>query len=75
MMLQSHIIDIDGTFVGAAVRVAEGYKFVAVGTRLQGLDGRVVPALAELRRIARSAYHSGRIPAPPPAAQMVTQVA
>ena len=67
-MLQSHIVDIDGTFVGIAVRLPDGYRFVAVGGRLLALDGRVVPTLAELLRIARSAFLSGRV-APPPAAQ------
>jgi hypothetical protein len=64
-MLQSHIVDIDGTFVGAAVRLPEGYKFVAVGGRLTGLDGRVLPTLAELRRVARAAFFSGRVPVQP----------
>ncbi len=71
-MLQSHIVEIDGTFLGAAVRLADGYKFVAVNDRLNGLDGRVSPTLWELRRMARAAFLSGRIPNPPaPAAAMV----
>jgi hypothetical protein len=61
-MLQSHVVEIDGSFVGAAVRMPDGYKFVAVDVRLDGLDGRVLPTLAELRRTVRAAYFSGRVP-------------
>jgi len=64
-MLQSHIVDIDGIFVGAAVLISGGYKFVAVDRRLVGLDGRVLPTLGDLRRAARSAFFSGRVPAAP----------
>jgi hypothetical protein len=74
-MLQSYIVDIDGTFVGAAVRQADGYKFVAVDGRLTGLDGRVLPTLAELRRIARSAFFSGRVPAAPLAVALAAHLA
>jgi len=74
-MLESHIIDVDGTFVGAAVRLPDGYKFVAVNGRLPGLDGRITPTLGELRRIARSAFFSGRVPAPPPPPELVAHVA
>jgi hypothetical protein len=67
-MLQSHVVEIDGIFVGAAVRLPEGYKFVAVDVRLDGLDGRVLPTLAELRRIVRAVFFGGH---PPPAAVVV----
>jgi hypothetical protein len=63
-MLQSHIVDIDGIFVGAAVLISGGYKFVAVDRRLVGLDGRVLPTLGDLRRAARAMFFSGRVPAP-----------
>ncbi len=69
-MLQSHIVEIDGTFVGTAVRLPDGYKFVAVGGRLLALDGRMVPTLAELLRIARAAFLSGRV-APPAAPRSI----
>ena len=68
-MLQSHIVDIDGTFVGAAVRTPEGYKFVAVDGRMLALDGRVAPTLAELRHLARAAFFTARV-APPAAGSM-----
>src|ERR1700690_2344505 len=56
IMRQSHVVDIDGSFVGAAVQVPDGYKFVAVDVRLDGLDGRVLPTLADLRRVVRVAF-------------------
>ena len=67
-MLQSHVVEIDGIFVGAAVRLPEGYRFVAVDVRLDLIDGRVWPTLAELRRHARPTFYSGR---PPAAAPMI----
>ena len=37
-MLQSHIIEIDGVFVGAAIRIDRGYRFVATDFRLEELE-------------------------------------
>ena len=55
-MIQSHVIDIEGRFVGAAVREDEGYRFVAVDIRLDDLDGSIWPTLAEMRlQLARLA--------------------
>lgn len=61
-MLQSHVIDVDGAFVGAAVRQADGFRFVAVDVRLDDLDGSVWPTLDEVRRQARAAFLLGRRP-------------
>ncbi|MBS0644275.1 MAG: hypothetical protein U1E70_21205 [Acetobacteraceae bacterium] len=63
-MLQSHVIDIDGAFVGAAVRLDVGYRFIATDMRLDELDGSVWPTLADVKRLARRLYLSGRIIAP-----------
>ena len=52
-MLQSHVIEIDGRFVGAAVRETNGYRFVAVDLRLEEMDGEVWQSLAEVHRFAR----------------------
>ncbi len=54
-MLQSQIIEIDGRFVGAAVRQPGGWRFVAVDVRLDGIDGRVMPSVAAVCELARSA--------------------
>lgn len=61
-MLQSHIIDIDGNFVGAAVRLDVGYRFIATDVKLDDLDGSVFPTLADVQRLARRIYLAGRIP-------------
>lgn len=42
-MLQSHIIDVDGAFVGAAVRLDTGYRFIATDMKLDDLDGSIWP--------------------------------
>jgi hypothetical protein len=53
-MLQSYVIDVDGRFVGAAVRQPNGFRFVAIDVRLDSLDGSVWPTLAEVEQLARS---------------------
>jgi hypothetical protein len=62
-MLQSHVIEVEGTFVGAAVRQAGGFRFVAVDLRVEELDGAVTPTLADTRRLAASLLTTGRLPA------------
>ncbi len=63
-MLQSHVIDVDGAFVGAAVRLDVGYRFIATDMRLDELDGSVWPTLADVKRLARRMFLSGRVIAP-----------
>ncbi len=60
-MLQSHVIEIDGAFVGAAVRLDTGYHFVATDIRMEELDGTTWPSLADVRHGARE-YCSGPAP-------------
>lgn len=60
-MLQSHVIDIDGIFVGAAVRLDSGYRFIATNMKLDDLDGSIWPSLADIQRLARQAFHGGRV--------------
>ena len=55
-MLQSHIIDIDGVFVGAAIRIDRGYRFVATDLRMEELDASIWPSLADVQRVARRVY-------------------
>ena len=59
-MLQSHIIDIDGALVGAAVRLDTGYRFIATDMKLDDLDGSIWPTLADVQRLARRLYLGGR---------------
>jgi len=68
-MLQSHLIDVDGVLVGAAVRLDRGYRFIATNMRLEELDQTIWPTLADVRRLARRLYLTGSLsePATPPA--------
>jgi hypothetical protein len=69
-MLQSHVIDIDGAFVGAAVRLDKGYRFIATDMKLDELDGSIWPTLADVQRLARRVYLAGRLtPGTAPARQ------
>ena len=52
-MLQSHIIEADGVFVGAAIRIDRGYRFVATDFRLGDLDSTIWPTLDDVRRVVR----------------------
>jgi hypothetical protein len=63
-MLQSHIIDVDGVHVGAAIRLDRGYRFVAINLRLEELDSSVWPSLADVQRVARRVYLDGKLPEP-----------
>ena len=42
-MMKSHVIEVDGIFLGAAVQHATGYKFVPVMPQLIRLNGMVSP--------------------------------
>lgn len=55
-MLQSHIIDIDGVFVGAAIRIDRGYRFVATDFRMEELNSSIWPTLVDVQRVARRIY-------------------
>jgi hypothetical protein len=65
LMLQSHVIEIDGAFVGAAVRLDTGYRFIATDIRLEELDGTTWPSLADVRRLANRLFRTGRFEPPP----------
>jgi hypothetical protein len=58
-MLPPHIIDIDGVFVGAVIRIDRGYRFVAIDCRLEELDSAIWPTLADVQRLARRLYLTG----------------
>jgi hypothetical protein len=58
-MLQSHIIDIDGNFVGVAIRLDNGFRFIAVDPRARDISKTFWPTLADVRRISRLALLRG----------------
>lgn len=66
-MLQSHVITISGHFVGVAIRLDRGYRFVACDTRLYELDETIWPTLSDVERLARHLYLTGSFGAPLPA--------
>ena len=59
-MQQSHVIDIAGTFAGAAVRSDGAYHFVAVDPRVADLNQRAWPSLDAVRQAV-----AGRLDATP----------
>ena len=72
--MQSHIVEIDGNFVGAAVRQPDGYRFKAVDVRLDAIDGRVLPSLPELHRVVRAAFFGCRAPQASPMSNVARMV-
>ena len=60
-MIQSHVVEIDGTFVGAAISTATGIRFRAVHLTVEELDDSVWPSLDELRRAVRHLFTTGRL--------------
>jgi hypothetical protein len=57
-MLQSHVITVDGNFVGAAIRLDRGYRFVATDIRMYELDETIWPTLADVERLVHRLYYS-----------------
>ena len=57
-MLRSHVIEVDGVFVGAAVQHASGYRFVAVAPEVTCLNGKILPFLQDARRLATTAMRA-----------------
>jgi len=64
-MHKSHVIEIDGNFVGAALADGSKVRFVAVDVRLDGLDGGCWPTLEELRRAVRRGLAEAAAPRVP----------
>jgi hypothetical protein len=68
-MLQSHVIEIDGAFVGAAIRLDTGYRFIATDFRLDELDGTTWPSLGDVRRLADHLFRTGSFATTPAIAE------
>eukprot|EP01035_Chromulina_nebulosa_P032392 gene32391-biopygen20903 len=51
-MNKSHVVVVDGRFVGAAVRGRNEFRFVAVDDSVRALDATVWPSLAALQQAA-----------------------
>ena len=62
-MLQSQVIDIDGRFVGVAVRLDQGFRFIAADPRAEDLGEIIWPRIDDIRRMARRALALEHAPA------------
>ena len=62
-MLQSHVIDIDGRFVGVALRLDRGFRFIAVDPRVEDLGEFIWPGIDDICRMARRALAQVHPPA------------
>ena len=65
-MSQAHVIEVEETFIGAAVPVQDGYLFRSVHPRLEDLDNWRCASLDEMRRVAHECFTAGRGGAPTP---------
>jgi hypothetical protein len=65
-MMQSYVIDVSGTFAGAAIRIpslyGESFRFIAVDPRVEDLDQSEWPSLEAVRRAAAHLLRTGRLP-------------
>jgi hypothetical protein len=59
-MIGSQIVQIDGSFVGAAMPHDDGYRFVALDVLLDDLDGRTWPTFVALHSDVRWAFQQSR---------------
>lgn len=62
-MLQSQVIDIDGRFVGVALRLDRGFRFIAVDPRVEDLGEIIWAGIDDIRRMARRALAQVHPPA------------
>ncbi len=62
-MLQSHVIDIDGRFVGVALRLDRGFRFIALDPRVEDLAEIIWPGIDDICRMARRALAQVQPPA------------
>jgi hypothetical protein len=67
-MFQSHIIDVSGTFAGAAISGAGKFRFIAVDLRVADLDQSEWQTLGDVRRVVGHLLRTGRLPPAPNAA-------
>lgn len=59
-MQQSYVIEINGTFIGAAVAILDGFRFHAVHPEVGDLGGCTWRTLDELRRAAGHRFITGQ---------------
>ncbi len=62
-MLQSHVVEVNGTFVGAGITTSTGFRFRAVHVQVEELDESTWHSLDELSRAVRHLFTTGRVSA------------
>jgi len=69
-MQSSKIIEVDGVFIGAAVRLPEGggWRFVSADERSSAADGATAATLEDASMMARRAFVTSRLRLPAVAA-------
>ena len=60
-MLQSHVIEVGGTFVGAAITTSAGFRFRAVHVKVEDLDESTWRSLDELSSAVARLFTTGRV--------------
>jgi hypothetical protein len=61
-VFQSHVIEINGVFAGAAVTAGGAFRFKAVSPLVEELDGSQWQTLAAMRRAVAHLFVTGRLP-------------
>ena len=64
-MFKSHIIELNGHFVGVAITASQGFQFIAVDPRVADLDGSEWPSLADVPRLVSRELNRGVVPPRP----------
>ena len=60
-MLQSHVVEVGGTFVGAAITTRTALRFVSVHVRVDQLDESTWPSMDELNKAVRHLFLTGQL--------------
>ena len=63
-MIQSHVIEVGGTFVGAAITTSTGFRFRAVHVKVEDLDESAWRSLDELSNAVARLFRTGRVGSP-----------
>jgi hypothetical protein len=66
-MFESHVIEANGIFIGAAMSAIGGFRFRAVHPQVDELDGSTWKSLEDLRRATGTLFKTGRLGALDPA--------
>ncbi len=60
-MLQSHVVEVNGTFVGAAITIPAGFRFRAIHIKVDELDESTWLSMDELDRAVRHLFITGQL--------------